>query len=84
MIPQSKLFDSACCAASVSLTFEASLLFLNNCIIIEIVFPFSQNFYSQCFGDETLIMIKDSTPVNRKQLNPNKVKMRCASRHTSV
>lgn len=38
MIPQSKLFDSACCAASVSLTFEASLLFLNNCILIEIVF----------------------------------------------
>ncbi|CAG14054.1 unnamed protein product, partial [Tetraodon nigroviridis] len=32
-----------------------------------------ENFYSQCFGDETLVMIKDSTPVNRKQLNPNKV-----------
>uniref|UniRef100_H2UHL7 Dedicator of cytokinesis 8 n=1 Tax=Takifugu rubripes TaxID=31033 RepID=H2UHL7_TAKRU len=31
-----------------------------------------ENFYSQCFGDETLVMIKDSTPVNRKQLNPNK------------
>ncbi|XP_041642776.1 dedicator of cytokinesis protein 8 isoform X2 [Cheilinus undulatus] len=31
-----------------------------------------ENFYSQCFGDDTLVMIKDSTPVNRKQLNPNK------------
>uniref|UniRef100_A0A8D3DT20 Dedicator of cytokinesis 8 n=1 Tax=Scophthalmus maximus TaxID=52904 RepID=A0A8D3DT20_SCOMX len=31
-----------------------------------------ENFYSQCFGDETLVMIKDSTPVDRKQLNPNK------------
>ncbi|XP_036954165.1 dedicator of cytokinesis protein 8 isoform X2 [Acanthopagrus latus] len=31
-----------------------------------------ENFYSQCFGEETLVMIKDSTPVNRKQLNPNK------------
>ncbi|KAM9857754.1 dedicator of cytokinesis protein 8 [Aulostomus maculatus] len=31
-----------------------------------------ENFYSQCFGDDTLMMIKDSTPVDRKQLNPNK------------
>ncbi|XP_037832858.1 dedicator of cytokinesis protein 8 isoform X2 [Kryptolebias marmoratus] len=31
-----------------------------------------ENFYSQCFRDDTLVMIKDSTPVNRKQLNPNK------------
>ncbi|CAN9513088.1 unnamed protein product [Ophioblennius macclurei] len=31
-----------------------------------------ENFYSQCFGDETLVMIKDSTPVDRRQLNPNK------------
>uniref|UniRef100_A0A3B4ZF89 Dedicator of cytokinesis 8 n=1 Tax=Stegastes partitus TaxID=144197 RepID=A0A3B4ZF89_9TELE len=31
-----------------------------------------ENFYSQCFGDDTLVMIKDSTPVDRKQLNPNK------------
>uniref|UniRef100_A0A3Q3JUV4 Dedicator of cytokinesis 8 n=1 Tax=Monopterus albus TaxID=43700 RepID=A0A3Q3JUV4_MONAL len=31
-----------------------------------------ENFYSQCFGDDTLIMIKDSTPVDRKQLNPKK------------
>uniref|UniRef100_A0A671TYQ6 Dedicator of cytokinesis 8 n=1 Tax=Sparus aurata TaxID=8175 RepID=A0A671TYQ6_SPAAU len=31
-----------------------------------------ENFYSQCFGEETLVMIKDSTPVDRKQLNPNK------------
>uniref|UniRef100_A0A3P8VXJ3 Dedicator of cytokinesis 8 n=1 Tax=Cynoglossus semilaevis TaxID=244447 RepID=A0A3P8VXJ3_CYNSE len=31
-----------------------------------------ENFYSQCIGDDTLVMIKDSTPVDRKQLNPNK------------
>ncbi|XP_076021315.1 dedicator of cytokinesis protein 8 isoform X2 [Genypterus blacodes] len=31
-----------------------------------------ENFYSQCFGDDTLVMIKDSTPVDRKQLNPSK------------
>ncbi|XP_069555622.1 dedicator of cytokinesis protein 8 isoform X2 [Brachyistius frenatus] len=31
-----------------------------------------ENFYSQCFGDDALIMIKDSTPVDRTQLNPNK------------
>ncbi|XP_034450748.1 dedicator of cytokinesis protein 8 isoform X1 [Hippoglossus hippoglossus] len=31
-----------------------------------------ENFYSQCFGEETLVMIKDSTPVDRKQLNPCK------------
>ncbi|XP_067376191.1 dedicator of cytokinesis protein 8 isoform X1 [Channa argus] len=31
-----------------------------------------ENFYSQCFGEDTLVMIKDSTPVDRKQLNPNK------------
>ncbi|KAM9393376.1 dedicator of cytokinesis protein 8 isoform 2-T2 [Pholidichthys leucotaenia] len=31
-----------------------------------------ENFYSQCFRDDTLVMIKDSTPVDRKQLNPNK------------
>ncbi|XP_037536915.1 dedicator of cytokinesis protein 8 [Nematolebias whitei] len=31
-----------------------------------------ENFYSQCFKDDTLVMIKDSTPVDRKQLNPNK------------
>ncbi|XP_028314469.1 dedicator of cytokinesis protein 8 isoform X2 [Gouania willdenowi] len=31
-----------------------------------------ENFYSQCFGDDTLVMIKDSTPVDRKLLNPNK------------
>ncbi|XP_058491791.1 dedicator of cytokinesis protein 8 isoform X1 [Solea solea] len=31
-----------------------------------------ENFYNQCFGDDTLVMIKDSTPVDRKQLNPNK------------
>ncbi|XP_038558970.1 dedicator of cytokinesis protein 8 isoform X2 [Micropterus salmoides] len=32
-----------------------------------------ENFYSQCFGEDTLVMIKDSTPVDRKQLNPSKV-----------
>ncbi|XP_057213628.1 dedicator of cytokinesis protein 8 isoform X2 [Triplophysa rosa] len=31
-----------------------------------------ENFYSQCFGDEVLEMIKDSTPVHRNKLNPNK------------
>uniref|UniRef100_A0A673BLM7 Dedicator of cytokinesis 8 n=1 Tax=Sphaeramia orbicularis TaxID=375764 RepID=A0A673BLM7_9TELE len=31
-----------------------------------------ENFYSQCVGEDTLVMIKDSTPVDRKQLNPNK------------
>ncbi|XP_061585333.1 dedicator of cytokinesis protein 8 isoform X2 [Cololabis saira] len=31
-----------------------------------------ENFYGQCFGDDTLVMIKDSTPVDKKQLNPNK------------
>ncbi|XP_033475104.1 dedicator of cytokinesis protein 8 isoform X1 [Epinephelus lanceolatus] len=31
-----------------------------------------ENFYSQCFGEDTLVMIKDSTPVDRKQLNPSK------------
>ncbi|XP_034026414.1 dedicator of cytokinesis protein 8 isoform X2 [Thalassophryne amazonica] len=31
-----------------------------------------ENFYSQCFGDDTLVMIKDSAPVNRKQLDTNK------------
>ncbi|XP_062273851.1 dedicator of cytokinesis protein 8 [Scomber scombrus] len=31
-----------------------------------------ENFYSQCCGEDTLVMIKDSTPVDRKQLNPNK------------
>ncbi|RXN18411.1 dedicator of cytokinesis 8 isoform X1 [Labeo rohita] len=31
-----------------------------------------ENFYSQCFGDGVLEMIKDSTPVDRKKLNPNK------------
>ncbi|XP_030592976.1 dedicator of cytokinesis protein 8 isoform X1 [Archocentrus centrarchus] len=31
-----------------------------------------ENFYGQCFGDDTLVMIKDSTPVDRKQLNPSK------------
>ncbi|KAJ8380780.1 hypothetical protein SKAU_G00015580 [Synaphobranchus kaupii] len=30
-------------------------------------------FYSQCFGEDTLEMIKDSTPVDRNKLNPNKV-----------
>lgn len=48
--------------------------FLDICSI-KLLFSFSQNFYSQCFGDETLVMIKDSTPVNRKQLNPNKVEL---------
>ncbi|XP_060894763.1 dedicator of cytokinesis protein 8 isoform X1 [Labrus mixtus] len=31
-----------------------------------------ENFYNQCFGEDTLVMIKDSTPVNREQLDPNK------------
>uniref|UniRef100_A0A672HCN2 Dedicator of cytokinesis 8 n=1 Tax=Salarias fasciatus TaxID=181472 RepID=A0A672HCN2_SALFA len=31
-----------------------------------------ENFYCQCFGEDTLVMIKDSTPVDRRQLNPNK------------
>ncbi|KAJ8285221.1 hypothetical protein GJAV_G00023710 [Gymnothorax javanicus] len=31
-----------------------------------------ESFYSQCFGDDTLEMIKDSTPVDRQKLNPNK------------
>lgn len=31
-----------------------------------------ENFYSQCFGDDTLVMIKDSSPVDRTRLNPNK------------
>uniref|UniRef100_A0A673GFA0 Dedicator of cytokinesis protein 8-like n=1 Tax=Sinocyclocheilus rhinocerous TaxID=307959 RepID=A0A673GFA0_9TELE len=31
-----------------------------------------ENFYSQCFGDGVLEMIKDSTPVDRKKLNLNK------------
>uniref|UniRef100_A0A8C6V289 Dedicator of cytokinesis 8 n=1 Tax=Neogobius melanostomus TaxID=47308 RepID=A0A8C6V289_9GOBI len=31
-----------------------------------------ENFYSQCFGDDTLVMIKDSSPVDRARLNPNK------------
>uniref|UniRef100_A0A8C2ZY45 Dedicator of cytokinesis 8 n=1 Tax=Cyclopterus lumpus TaxID=8103 RepID=A0A8C2ZY45_CYCLU len=31
-----------------------------------------ENFYSQCFGEDALVMIKDSTPVDRKQLNPSK------------
>lgn len=30
-----------------------------------------ENFYSQCFGD-ALVMIKDSSPVDKTQLNPNK------------
>ncbi|XDV48898.1 hypothetical protein PO909_018249 [Leuciscus waleckii] len=32
-----------------------------------------ENFYSECFGDGVLEMIKDSTPVDRNKLNPNKV-----------
>ncbi|KAK5871054.1 hypothetical protein PBY51_003956 [Eleginops maclovinus] len=31
-----------------------------------------ENFYSQCFGEDAFTMIKDSTPVDRKQLNRNK------------
>ncbi|KAM6965427.1 LOW QUALITY PROTEIN: dedicator of cytokinesis protein 8 [Aplochiton taeniatus] len=31
-----------------------------------------ENFYSQCFGEEALEMIKDSTPVDRQKLKPNK------------
>ncbi|XP_061674213.1 dedicator of cytokinesis protein 8 [Syngnathoides biaculeatus] len=31
-----------------------------------------ENFYGQCFGEDVLVMIKDSTPVDIKQLNPNK------------
>ncbi|KAJ3603775.1 hypothetical protein NHX12_028516 [Muraenolepis orangiensis] len=31
-----------------------------------------ENFYSQCVGEDALEMIKDSTPVDRKKLNPNK------------
>ncbi|KAA0713928.1 Dedicator of cytokinesis protein 8 [Triplophysa tibetana] len=31
-----------------------------------------ENFYSECFGVEVLEMIKDSTPVHRNKLNPNK------------
>uniref|UniRef100_A0A3B4DTK2 Dedicator of cytokinesis 8 n=1 Tax=Pygocentrus nattereri TaxID=42514 RepID=A0A3B4DTK2_PYGNA len=31
-----------------------------------------ENFYSQCLGDGVLEMIKDSTPVDRNKLNPNK------------
>ncbi|TRY86506.1 hypothetical protein DNTS_010131 [Danionella cerebrum] len=31
-----------------------------------------ENFYSQCFGDDVLVMIKDSTPVDRNKLNLNK------------
>ncbi|XP_077456006.1 dedicator of cytokinesis protein 8 isoform X1 [Stigmatopora argus] len=31
-----------------------------------------ENFYGQCCGEDVLVMIKDSTPVDRKQLNPNK------------
>lgn len=39
---------------------------------------FVQNFYGQCLGDGVLEMIKDSTPVDKNKLNPNKVfKTRC-------
>ncbi|GAA6106018.1 dedicator of cytokinesis protein 8 isoform X1 [Tachysurus ichikawai] len=31
-----------------------------------------ENFYKQCLGDGVLEMIKDSTPVDRNKLNPNK------------
>ncbi|KAL3062786.1 hypothetical protein OYC64_002564 [Pagothenia borchgrevinki] len=31
-----------------------------------------ENFYSQCFGEDAFTMIKDSIPVDRKQLNRNK------------
>ncbi|XP_056628527.1 dedicator of cytokinesis protein 8 isoform X2 [Triplophysa dalaica] len=31
-----------------------------------------ENFYIECFGKEVLEMIKDSTPVHRNKLNPNK------------
>uniref|UniRef100_A0A8B9K2U0 Dedicator of cytokinesis 8 n=1 Tax=Astyanax mexicanus TaxID=7994 RepID=A0A8B9K2U0_ASTMX len=31
-----------------------------------------ENFYSKCLGDGVLEMIKDSTPVDRNKLNPNK------------
>ncbi|XP_030623318.1 dedicator of cytokinesis protein 8 [Chanos chanos] len=31
-----------------------------------------ENFYSQCFGEGILEMIKDSTPVDRNKLDPNK------------
>ncbi|XP_072289223.1 dedicator of cytokinesis protein 8 [Eucyclogobius newberryi] len=31
-----------------------------------------ENFYSQCFGDDSLVMIKDSSPVDRTQLKPSK------------
>ncbi|MCI4380885.1 hypothetical protein PGIGA_G00245190 [Pangasianodon gigas] len=31
-----------------------------------------ENFYRQCLGDGVLEMIKDSTPVDRNKLNPNK------------
>ncbi|KAM4616568.1 dedicator of cytokinesis protein 8 isoform 2-T2 [Polymixia lowei] len=31
-----------------------------------------ENFYSQCFGEDALEMIKDSTPVDRNKLNPSK------------
>ncbi|XP_037633423.1 dedicator of cytokinesis protein 8 isoform X1 [Sebastes umbrosus] len=31
-----------------------------------------ENFYSQCFGEDALVMIKDSKAVDREQLNPSK------------
>ncbi len=50
--------------------FDALILYMTYLSLCLLIF---QNFYSQCFGDEVLEMIKDSTPVDRKKLNPNKV-----------
>lgn len=41
--------------------------------VLEPYLSFVQNFYRQCLGDGVLEMIKDSTPVDRNKLNPNKV-----------
>ena len=39
----------------------------------------AQEFYSERFGDELVEIIKDSSPVDKTKLDPNKVTYTCHS-----
>lgn len=48
---------------------DLHLYVLHTCMIL---FP-SQGFYGQCFGEDRIVVIKDSIPVKKNKLDPKKV-----------
>lgn len=58
---------------AIILNFSLKKIFYQNCLNIQF---FSQGFYGERFGEDQVEVIKDSNPVDKCKLDPNKVGIR--------